>query len=334
MSHSVNQHFEVVITSRERAELLPVEVDVESVAPGHVAGSTLASLISAGTELSYAYQSEKFPMYPGYAAVFRVEKIGEGVENFQIGDVVLAMGNHRSFQHHPAADVWKSPAGLSPSDAAFARLMGVSMSTLTTTTARPPERVVVTGLGPVGHLAAQIFQACGYTVLGFDPDATRRELATRGGIANVSASLPLEDAEWADKTALVLECSGHEQATLDACRLVRKRGEVALIGVPWRRRTELYAHELLHAVFHRYVVLRSGWEWEVPLGETEFRVGSISANIEGALRWLRSGEVKVSGLYTTVNPRDCQQAYQALLSAQEKSLAIVFDWAASPSTGQ
>ena len=37
-------------------------------------------------------------------------------------------------------------------------------------------------------------------------------------------------------------------------------GEVVLIGVPWVKRTDLSAFDLLHAVFHRYVYLRSGWE--------------------------------------------------------------------------
>ena len=31
-----------------------------------------------------------------------------------------------------------------------------------------------------------------------------------------------------------------------------------MVGVPWRRQTDAYAHELLSLVFHKYVVLRSG----------------------------------------------------------------------------
>ncbi len=320
----MNQHFEVVMTRREHAELLPFEPP--ATAAGHVSGPTLASLISAGTELGWGYQGENFPARTGYAAVFRVEEIGAGVEGIQIGDTVLAMGEHRSHQHHPASDVYKVPAGLSPQDATFARLMGVSMSSLTTTTARPPDRVVVTGLGPVGHLAAQLFQACGYEVLGFDPDAGRRALAEMGGIAQICAQMPLEDPVWKEKVALVLECSGHEGATLDACRIVKPRGEVVLIGVPWRKRTEISAHEILHAVFHKYAVVRSGWEWEVPRRETPFRVGSIDDNLGAALKWLGEGKVRVSGLFSTFDPRNCQEAYQRLLHAQEKGLAIIFDW--------
>lgn len=317
-------HYAVVMTRREFAELLPDQPG--TVGPGHVGGPTLASLISAGTELGYAYTSDKFPARTGYASVFRVDEVGPGVEHIEVGDVLLAAGEHRSYQIHPAGAVNKLPAGLSPQDGTFARLMGVSMSTLTTTTARPPERVIVTGLGPVGHLAAQIFQSCGYDVLAFDPDAGRRDLAVQGGITNVTATLPFENPAWDGKVALVVECSGHEAATLDACKIVKPRGEVVLIGVPWRKRTEISAHELLHAIFHRYAVVRSGWEWEVPRYPSEFRTGSIQENLQAALEWLASGRVHVSGLYSTYHPKDCQAAYQALLTAQEKSLAIVFDW--------
>src|SRR5947209_1491064 len=72
------------------------------------------------------------------------------------------------------------PEGLAPEHAVFARLMGVSMSTLTTTRARPPAKVLVTGLGLVGHLAAKIFAACGYEVTACDPSPVRREFAERG----------------------------------------------------------------------------------------------------------------------------------------------------------
>jgi len=65
--------------------------------------------------------------------------------------------------------------------------------------------------------------------------------------------------------------------------------------------------------------------WEVPRQESEFRAGSISVNIEAALQWLSQRKITISGLYSTCGPRDCQEAYQSLLTAQQKHLAIVFD---------
>jgi threonine dehydrogenase-like Zn-dependent dehydrogenase len=136
----------------------------------------------------------------------------------------------------------------------------------------------------------------------------------------------VEDPDWAGQVDLALECSGHEQAALQGCRIVRKKGEVVLIGAPWRRRTDLWAHDILTLVFHRYVVLRSGWEWELPHQSTDFRTGSLRANYAAALEWLADGRVSAAGLDTLYPPSRAQEAYETLLQGRLDRLAVVFDW--------
>jgi threonine dehydrogenase-like Zn-dependent dehydrogenase len=209
-------------------------------------------------------------------------------------------------------------------------MMGVSMSTLTTTTARPPEKVVVTGLGVVGFLAAQIFAHCGYEVIACEPDARRREIARACGLERVLPSVPLQDPKVARQVSLVVECSGHEQAVLDGCRVVRKRGEVVMVGVPWRQRSEMAAFDVLSEVFFHYVVLRSGWEWELPHQPTPFRTNSIWGNFAGALRWLAQGAICVEDVCEIRPPREAQEAYQDLLHRRCAKLSVMFDWTDCP----
>jgi threonine dehydrogenase-like Zn-dependent dehydrogenase len=316
----------ITITARETAELLPAKPDASPLGAREVAGRTVASLVSAGTELAAHFLGSRFPAVPGYAAVFRVEAVGSEVTDLAAGGLAFCMGPHRSWQRAARERVVPVPAGLPAARAAFARMMSVTMSTLVTTAARPPDLVLVTGLGLVGHLGAQIFQRCGYRVIGCDPDAARQEFARRAGVARVLSEVPREDPAVVGQVALVLECSGHEQAAVDGCRVVRKGGEVVQIGAPWRRRTELSAHEILHLVFHRYVLLRSGWEWELPLDTAEFRAGSIFGNIAAALAWLAEDRIAVDDLYTLRPPREAQDAYQSLLHQSAERLAVVFDW--------
>jgi threonine dehydrogenase-like Zn-dependent dehydrogenase len=113
---------------------------------------------------------------------------------------------------------------------------------------------------------------------------------------------------------------------LDCCRAVRKRGEVVCIGLPWKKRTDLTAHDLHHLLFFNYPVVRSGWEWELPMQTEDFRPHSIYKNFGAALRWLADGRVKVDGLYASVSPADPQQVYQDLLHKRRKELFTVFDW--------
>jgi threonine dehydrogenase-like Zn-dependent dehydrogenase len=337
----------VAVTSAGRAEL--VEIEDEPGGPGDVAGRTLFSLISPGTELA-AYtdqlgtltallqQTEGRPYVPGYAAVFRVEEVGADVRHVEVGQLAYCMGSHRSRQCHPADMVLPLPEGLDPAAAPYARLAGVSMSTLTTTTARPPGPVLVLGLGLVGNLAAQAFQAAGYDVVAADPVESRVALARAVGIEDARTELempvspafagaPEQATQASPGFALVVECSGHEDAALQGCRLVRPGGEVVLVATPWQQRSAATAHDLLYEVFFRYVHLRSGWEWEVPVKQEAWRAGSMLGNHALALCWLAEGKLDVRSLGAEVDPRDMQDAYQALL-LQEGPLTRVLRWEA------
>ena len=317
--------YAVTITAKEQAELLEID-NPDGLGPDEVAGHTLATLVSAGTELNSAYLGDTFPRRSGYSAVFQVEHTGENVEDIRPGDRVYCMGNHASFQKRPSQQVLPLPDGLAPETGVFARMMGVSMTTLTTTTARPPAKVLVTGLGLVGHLAAKNFQGCGYEVYACDPVESRRVIASETGIHNVLDAVP---ADLAGHFHLAVECSGHEQALLDAANAIRKRGEVVCIATPWRRFTDLPLHDLHRAIFHNYAVIRSGWEWELPRQPEDFRPNSIFQNQAGALKWLQEGRVSVDGIFTQYAPKDCQQAYQDLLHKKTDRLAVVFDWTQS-----
>jgi threonine dehydrogenase-like Zn-dependent dehydrogenase len=320
---------EIVITGPERAELLPLRASEP--APGgalgdnEVEGHTLVSAVSPGTELSWAYTGKNFPAYPGYASVFRVERIGAKVSDIKPGDTVFCMGNHRSFQKSSSNRVVKLPSGLDPAAGVLTRLMNVSMSTLVTTTARPPATIVVSGLGPVGNLAAQIFHACGYRVLACDPVDWRRALLRDTGIVTLPA-IPSGDPAYVDAVDLVVDCSGHEGAVLDACKTVRKRGEVVLVGVPWRQRTEITAQALLSVVFHRYVVLRSGWEWELPMDATDFRPGNLMQNLAAGLEWIRSNKIRLDGFANRASPFEAQRVYSELLQQRTQTLTTIFEW--------
>jgi threonine dehydrogenase-like Zn-dependent dehydrogenase len=319
------KHCAISITSKEYAELVAVPAP-GALGANEVRGQTVCTLISPGTELAWNYTGTTFPSFPGYAAVFAAEDIGTEIKGVSRGDLLFCIGEHRSFQQVEVRAARPVPKELPPEKAVLARLMGVSMTTLMTTAARPGDRVMIMGAGPVGFLAAQMFALSGYDVLVAEPDAVRRRQIEKSGIRNVFAKAPVEDASIAGTVALVVECSGHEQAVLDACRIVRKRGEVVLVGVPWRRQTDAFAHELLSLVFHKYAVLRSGWEWELPHHAADFSPHSIHTGFDTALRWLADGRIRTDGLIAQANPRDAQRAYQDLLHRRAEGLFTVFDW--------
>ena len=308
----------------------------EVLLPNQVRGRTIATLVSPGTELAWA-AGDDFPVKPGYSAVFEVQERGAGLTGVSIGERLFCMGSHRSFQQVDVAHTVAIPSAMKPEIALLARLMGVSMTTLMTTKARPGDAVVICGAGPVGYLAAHMFLLAGYEVCVVEPDAKRRAQAQDSGIRSVFAEFPFDRPEWAGHVALVVDCSGHEQAVLDGCRIVRQNGEVVLVGVPWRRQTELSAHELLNAVFTGFVELRSGWEWAFPLVSRSFKweellegynnsSQSIMAGFRKAMKWLAEDRIPLEGMVRIETPDIPEKVYRALLERSVNEPFVVFDW--------
>ncbi len=85
----------------------------------------------------------------------------------------------------------------------------------------------------------------------------------------------------------------------------------------------------MREVFHRYVVVRSGWEWEVPVHSEEFRANSILGNIATAMDWITDGRIEVSGLYETALPEKAMEVYRMIDEGASSKLAVVFDWTVS-----
>ena len=130
----------------------------------------------------------------------------------------------------------------------------------------------------------------GYEVTACEPDSSRRHLAEQHGVHNVLPSVPVADSAYLGQVGLGIECSGHKQAALDLCSIVRTRGEVFLVGVPWVPRSEMLAQKLLHAVFYNYVGLHSGWEGRMPPNP---QIHSAYHHFGMALDWLAAGKIRV-----------------------------------------
>lgn len=311
----------LMLVSKGQVEIQPDEMELDKLEDDEVAGESLASMISPGTEIQGCLLGDRFPRTSGYACVMRVLNIGQKVSKVKVGDIVFCMGNHRSHQKCRENELAIVPPTLDPQEACCARFMGVSMSTLTTTMMRPPSKVLVMGLGLVGNMACRLFDCCGYEVHAVDLVAGRREQLAGNSRCMVHTQVPVvQDMD------LVIDCTGHEQAVLDGSRSLRKGGELVLIGVPWRKRADLQAFDLLHVIFHRYIHLRSGWEWELPRQRSEFDRAGIWSNLQGAIGWLDQKRINIQGIYDVCTPEQCQQAYDRLTRQGDGPLTTVFDW--------
>ncbi|AWB85443.1 zinc-dependent alcohol dehydrogenase [Mycetocola zhujimingii] len=312
---------------RERTVALVEADDNEPLGEYEVRGRTLATLVSPGTEIASAFapadpSTVEYPKPIGYSSVFEVEEIGSKVSASHIGARVFSTGPHQSQQRAHEDKVFELPPGLAPEIAVFARIIAVPLAAVITTAARPGDRVGIVGLGLVGHLGAKAFHASGYRVTAWDPLPERRKGLGTG--IRVLAAPVLDDP--GDVFEVVVDASGHDGATVQAASVVAKNGELVLTGTPWAQRTETSAHELLTLIFHRYLHVRSGWEWQLPLTATDFRRGSVASNFRLAIDWLANGTVAVDGLSETISPEFAQRAFDSLADRAPGPLTYVFDW--------
>jgi 2-desacetyl-2-hydroxyethyl bacteriochlorophyllide A dehydrogenase len=326
----------VVVQAPMQAALEPIEVATDHLGPTEVVIRTRVTLISPGTELANwqgkLHMNTDAPRwYPmtnvGYANVGEVIAAGSEL-GVQPGQRVYSMGTHASVVRIDARDRFCVPVpdNLSDERAVFVRLANVSMTTMRTTIAHGGDRVAVIGLGLVGNLAAQVFQACGMSVNAVDLSPARRAIAERCGLRAVHGPETLPDL--ARQHRLVVEATGSAEALAGAIGLAQNGGEIVMIGAPWGGdENSVPSSRLTRDLFFRFLTLRSGSEWELPRQPVPQLVDSILANIETGLGWLQDGRLQVDPLITHRLPAaEIQHAYESLLARKDEYLGVILRW--------
>lgn len=316
-------------TGRQTIEIAREKVWASPVGAEELRGHTLYTLISAGTELNASFLDVfdwGYPKKSGYTAVFRVDEVGESVKGYKPGDVVFCMGAHQSCQsvHHTGAI--KIPDNVAPEDALYIRMAGVSMATFSRTRVPTGEKLMVVGLGPVGHMAARIYSALGYEVIAVEHDEGRRKILSERLPVPVFNTVPRDNPKYYKRIALALDCTGNEAAVFDCCDMVRPHGEVSLVGVPWKRMSDLDAHRLTHSIFYNYVTLYGGWEMDLPRESSQFNPMSMNRNYRLALKLIADGTIDLSGLSRIRPYTEGQVAFEAIMNRAEPMLATVLSW--------
>jgi len=332
----IHESLRVIFPEANVVRLETVEVRDDDLGPFEIVTRTHCTLISPGTELArlqgkLMFDSEIPPPFPkndvGYANIGTVIAAGSEA-GVQPGDRVYTMGNHATISRGDVRSMLCVPVpdGLAAENAVFARLATVSMTTMILTPARPGEEVAVMGLGLVGNMASQVFQAAGYHVNAFDLAPHRREIATQVGIRHVLDGS--ETSQFSQRHALIVEATGSAKALASTMDMAKPGGEIVMIGAPWGgEANSVPSSQITRLLFFRFLRLRSGSEWEIPLQPTPLQHGSNFQNSVTALDWLADGRLNVQPIIThRITPDDVPDAYRGLQDAPNDYLGVVIDW--------
>ena len=126
------------------------------------------------------------PLPLGYCNVGRVIAVGNGVTEFKVGDRVASNGAHAEFVCVPKNLVAKIPDNVSDEEASFTVIGSIGLQGIRLLNPQLGETIVVTGLGLIGLIAAQLLKANGCRVIGIDFDEEKVELARSKGIIAIN----------------------------------------------------------------------------------------------------------------------------------------------------
>jgi 2-desacetyl-2-hydroxyethyl bacteriochlorophyllide A dehydrogenase len=244
-------------TEEPQAELQPGQARLRSVVSG----------ISHGTELNLyrgtspfhdkdfdrearlfrpRAEGSEYPHGIGYELVSEVVEVAPDVTDLRVGDLVHSPHNHRDelvvdVQRAMSAELplSKLPPTDKPERGVFLALAGVALNATHDAKVKLGDAVVVSGLGVIGQLIVQLARLNGATtVIGVDPVAARRELATTfGATATVDPTAVEESVGWSVHQAnggtgvdTAIETSGTYRGLHAAIASVGVGGRVVSVG--------------------------------------------------------------------------------------------------------
>lgn len=321
-------NYSVIFTERQNAQLLTSDFN-EIPDSEEIVGKTLVSIISSGSEtggfMGYGGSDGIYPVETGYACIMEVLSVGSQVTSISPGDYVFAKAPHRLYNKAQAADVFPVPKDFPPEKSVICRFPAVSMTSFLQSSIKPTEAVMVCGLGIVGLMCAQVMQHCGYSVYATDPNPRRRLIAAKCGLKHVAEG-PDAFGLPGKSIGIGIDCSGNDFGITGMIPYIRQGGELALVGVPWKRTSDMYAHDLLREIFYSYLHVFSGFEWAIPYHSGDFDPNSNLKSMQTALQWIIEGSLKTDDIYELFAPADCHTLYPEIAANSLEKPCAIFDW--------
>lgn len=260
------------------------------------------------------YGAHKMPIIGGHEFSGVVAELGQGVEDFAIGDVVVVVplipcfkcaaclrgqfgqcedydyfgsrrdGAYAEYVTAPVGNLLMVPKGLDPRAAAMADPAAVALHALWRANVKIGSRIAIVGCGPIGLFAIQWARLAGASeVLAVDVGEEQAALARIAG-ASLTASSDI-DALAARGVGfdVVIESAGVRSAQNMAVELGGRHADVVFIGIP-NAPVELSA-----SAFSRFlrqeISLRGSWNsFSAPFPGDEWRV-ALDKLATGELLW-------------------------------------------------
>jgi len=278
------------------------------------------------------------PIPLGYCNVGTVIEVGRDVTEFKVGDRVASNGPHAEYASVPKNLVAKIPDDVSDEQAAFTVIGSIGLQGIRLANPMLGETVVVVGLGLIGLITAQLLKANGCSVIGFDFDQSKVDLATTYGIDAVNPGNGVKQVEYVLENtnqvgcdAVIITASNRSNEIISqSAQMSRKRGRIVLVGVIGLdiKRSDFYEKELSFQVSCSYGPGRYDSSYEE--GGNDYPLPYVrwteKRNFEAVLNALSNGTLDVDSLITERVPfENYSQIYNNIGKGNSIASLLIYD---------
>jgi len=300
----------------------------------------LSKLKSDGLISTYEAINSKLnnPIPLGYCNVGVIEDIGKGVKGFKIGDRVVSNGYHAEYVSVPMNLCAKIPDNITDNSAVFTVLGAIGLQGIRLAKPSFGEIFVVSGLGIIGLITAQILKANGCKVIGVDPDTKRTKLAASFDIETFNFDNCSNYKNFIDKYSngngidgVIITASTKSNKPIEiASQICRKRGRIILVGISGLKlnRDYFYKKELKFQVSCSYGPGRYDSSYEK--FSNDYPIGFVrwteQRNFDAILSALANKSIRTEELIShKFDIGDSIKAYD-LLDSDENHLGILLNY--------
>lgn len=293
------------------------------------------------TTLDATFNRLDQPMALGYSSAGTIVEVGEGLQDFKVGDrVVCAGGNHAVHAEYavvPQNLLAHLPDDISFESACFATLGAIALNGIRLAHLQLGERVAVIGLGLLGLLTARLVAANGCLVTGIDNNPQRVKFAKKAGIAAYARDQIVEKTSaltsgFGFDAVLICAATSSDDTVHLAGEIARDRGFIISLGVVGLNipRKPYYEKELHFQVSRssgpgRYDPLYEEEGYDYPLGYVRWTEGR---NLQAFITLLQSEKFQVNDLIThRFSIKEAAQAYELITGkTAEPYLGVVLTY--------
>lgn len=277
------------------------------------------------------------PLPLGYCNVGEVIEVGDGVTTLKVGDRVVSNGPHAEYVSVPQNLTAKIPEGVSNEEAVFTVIGAIGLQGIRLCNPTLGETIVVTGLGLIGLLTAQLLIANGCRVIGIDIDEQKCKIAEEWGVETINPikgedpvkSVLAKTGEVGADGVIITASAKNNTIISQAAQMSRKRGRIILVGVIGLElsRAEFYEKELSFQVSCSYGPGRYDDDYEqkgidYPL---PFVRWTEKRNFEAILQAISSKKVQVKELITEkIALENFSQIYDNMSNSKSIASILVY----------